>query len=149
VREGHGAAVKTHVQAVVVLACLAKAAVAARARGRDGDALAYLDAGDRCAETIHNARNFVAQSDGLFDAHSAKAAMLVVMQVGSANAAKGHIHAQLVLAQSGQFGVFNAQVFGRVTDNGFHGSFFEIDEWILECGGHATIDIKDMAVHKA
>jgi hypothetical protein len=40
VGEGHGAAVKTHVQAMVVLARLAKTTMAAGARGRNGDALA-------------------------------------------------------------------------------------------------------------
>jgi uncharacterized membrane protein YfcA len=35
------------------------------------------------------------------------------MQVRAANAAIGHIHAQLVCTQRGQFGVFYAQVLGR------------------------------------
>ncbi len=63
----------------------------------------------------------MAQRNGLLDSHGTKTAVLVVMQVRAANAAIGHIHTQLVLAQSGQFGVFDAQVLGRVANNGFHG----------------------------
>ncbi len=135
---------------MVVLTCLAKAAVAARARRRDGDALAFGDAAGLAAQTLHHARDFVPQRNGLLDAHDAKTTVLVIMQIRAANAALGHIHAQLVFTQSGQFGVFNAQVFGRVADNGFHGRSLGLNEGrILECRGHAAVDIQDMAVHKA
>ena len=106
---------------MVVLSCLAKAAVAAGARRGDGNALALGHAADTRTHPIDHTRYFVAQGDGLLDAHSAKAAVLVVVQVGAANAAIGHIHTQLVLAQGGQLGVFDAQVFGRMANNGFHG----------------------------
>ena len=147
VRKGHGAAVKTHVQAVVVLARLAKAAVAAGARGRNGDALALGHTAHTRAHTLDHARDLVPQCNGLLDAHGAKAAVLVVMQVRAANAAIGHIHAQLVFAQSGQFGVFDAQVFGRMADNGFHGLFPY--KQCSKGGGHAAVHIQNMTVHKA
>jgi hypothetical protein len=67
----------------------------------------------------------MAQGDWLLDAHGAKTAVLVVMQIRAANAAIGYIHTQLVFAQGGQFGVFDAQVFGRMANNGFHGEVFE------------------------
>ena len=41
-REGHGAAEKSHVQAMVVLTQLTVSAGATRARRRDGNALAYF-----------------------------------------------------------------------------------------------------------
>jgi hypothetical protein len=109
---------------MVVLACLAKTAMAAWARGRDGDTLAFDRTLNARTETIDHARNFMAQGDRLLDANGSKPAVLVIVEVRPANAAKGHIHAQLLVAQRGQFGVFDAQVFGRMANNGFHGAVF-------------------------
>ena len=44
----------------------------------------------------------MAQGHGLFDANGAKTTMLVVMQVGAANAAIGHLHLDLLRVQGRQ-----------------------------------------------
>jgi hypothetical protein len=112
VREGHGAAVKAHVQAVVVLAGLAVAAMAAGPRGRDGDALPAHKPTDFGPPAVDDARDLVAQGQGLADAHRAKAAVLVVVQVRAADATESDFNAQLLVAQRRQFGGFDAQVLG-------------------------------------
>jgi hypothetical protein len=43
------------------------------------------------------------------------------MQVRAANATVGHVDAQLMIAQSKEFGGFDSQVFGSVADNRSHG----------------------------
>ena len=113
----HGAAVKTHVQAVVVLTRLAKAAVGARARGRNGNALAHRQASHLRAQCLNDARHLMAQCNGLFDAHRAKTAVLGVMQIRAANAAIGHLHLNLMGLWRRQFARFQAQIPGAVAND--------------------------------
>ena len=120
-RKGHGTAVKPHGQAMIVLGLLAKTALAAGARGGDGNALARVQAGHLRAHTVHDARDLMAQRHWLANAHRAKAPVLKVMQVRAADATKGHSHQQLVRAGRGNFGVLDTQILGAVTDDGFHG----------------------------
>ena len=63
----------------------------------------------------------MAQSHRLLDAHRAKTAMLVVMQVRAANAAKSHLHQQLLLSQTRRLNVLQPQIFGRMANQGTHG----------------------------
>ena len=86
-RETHGAAVKAHVQAMVVMPLLTEATVPARARWRNRNALSHRQAAHGFAQFRHNARDFMAQHHRLFDAHRSKPALVVVMQVGPTNAA--------------------------------------------------------------
>ena len=86
------------------------------------DALPKFKALHALAQGRDHARDFMAQRHRFADAHGAKAAMLVVVQVRTAYAPKGHPHLQL--AGSGQVlgqGV-DAQIFGRMADHSFHGS---------------------------
>ena len=62
--------------------------------------MAGVQAVDLAAHSLNNTRNLVAQGHRLLDAHRAKTAMLVVVQVRAANAAKGHLHQQLLLSQT-------------------------------------------------
>ena len=117
----HGAAVKTHKQAVVVLPSLAKLATPAGPGRGNGDALADLQAVDLAAHSLNNTRNLMAQGHRLLDAHRAKTAMLVVMQVRAANAAKSHLHQQLLLSQTRRLNVLQPQIFGRMANQGTHG----------------------------
>ena len=94
-RERHGTAIKAHGQAMVLLAQLTKPAVAAGARGRDCNALAWLEIFDLTAHLVHHTRDFMAQGHGLFDADHTKTAVLVVMQIRTTNAAEGDPNAQL------------------------------------------------------
>ena len=54
----------------------------------------------------------MAQGHGLLDAHGTKAAVLVVVQVRAADAAKSHGHQQLMLAHGGLLPVFESQILG-------------------------------------
>ncbi len=53
----------------------------------------------------------MAQCHGLLDSDGAKAAVLVVMQIRTANATKGHIHPNLIGAHRRELGGFNSQIF--------------------------------------
>jgi hypothetical protein len=62
----------------------------------------------------------MAQSHRLFDSHSAKAAMLKIMQIRAANAAKSDPHLQLTRSGSlGGLGV-DPQIFGGVANESAH-----------------------------
>jgi len=71
----------------------------------------------------------MAQRHRLLEPHGAEAAVLEIMQVRATDATKGHAHLQL--ARSGLFFVqrIHAQVFGGVTDHGFHGMSLSIRVW--------------------
>jgi hypothetical protein len=105
---------------MVVLAFLAIQAGKAGARRRDGDALAGAKSGNALAHRRDNARDFMAQGHGLFDAHGAKTAMLKVMEVRAANAAKSNTDLQLTRARGlGGLGV-DPQIFGGVANESAH-----------------------------
>ena len=143
-REGHGAAEKSHVQAMVVLPQLAVSAGAARTGWRDGNALAHFKVFDVSAKGTDHTRYFMPQCHGLFDSHSAKATVLVVMQIRTANATKGNIHPNLIGAHGGELGGFDSQIFGRVANERAHEMNLELQS--LECSGDAAIDIENMAI---
>src|SRR4051812_11809513 len=94
-REAHRAAVEQHVEAVLLLAFLAVAAMAARKARVHGDALADPDAGDVVSEACDRAGNFVPEDHRLLQPHGAKAAIEIVMQVRAANAASLNSHRHL------------------------------------------------------
>jgi hypothetical protein len=58
---------------------------------------------------------------GLFDAHRAKATVLKIMQIRTANAAKGHAHLQLARAWFFYFLGVNPKIFWRMTNDCTHG----------------------------
>jgi len=120
VGKAHGAAVKTHVEAVVLMPFLAVNALSAGPRWRDGHALAGAQVLHRLAHLRHDARDFVAQHHGLLQAHRAKAAMLEVMQIRAANAAVCDVDAHLLGAEGIGGKGFDAQIHGGVTDEGLH-----------------------------
>ena len=101
VREGHGAAKEAHVQAMILLAQLAETASAARTRRRDGNALSHAEVLDVGTQAIDHTRNLMAQSHRLLDANRAKTSVLVIVQIGAANATECDFDANLVNAQSG------------------------------------------------
>jgi hypothetical protein len=115
-RHAHCAAVVAHVQAVVVLALLAIAALAAGPARADGHALAGREAGHGAAHRLDAACDLVAQHHRLLDAHRAEAAVLEVMQVRTADAAGAHAHLQLVWLEWRRVDFFDPQVAGGMYD---------------------------------
>ena len=120
VRRAHRAAVVAHVQAVVLQAHLAEAAQAAWLAGADRDTVAGGEAGHLGAGGFDDAGDFMAEHHRLFHANGAEAAMLVVVQVGAADAAAANADAQLAGAEIGGRYLLDAQVAGGVDDEGFH-----------------------------
>jgi hypothetical protein len=92
----------------------------ARAAGIDRHTVADREAGNAGADLYDFAGHFVAQDHRFLDPHGAKAAILVVVQVGPADAARPD--ADHHLAQSGGRvrDLVDAQVARRVDDCGFH-----------------------------
>src|SRR5207253_2011779 len=121
-RKAHRAAIETHVEAVVLLALLAVAALAAGPARIHGDALAKLNARDLAADPRDRAGDFVAENHRLLQPHGAEAAVEVIMQVGATDASG--LDADLDLTGSKRRGchALDAKVLGRVEHGGAHGS---------------------------
>ena len=120
VRRAHGAAVVAHVQAVVLQALLAELADAARTARADRHTFAGREAAHVGTDCLDHARHFVAEHHRLLDPHGTEAAVLVVVQVGTADAAAAHAHLQLIGAERRGFIGFDAQIAGSVNDECFH-----------------------------
>jgi hypothetical protein len=114
VRDAHGAAVKPHVQAMLMLACLAKFALAARPTRVKRDSVSRFNALHVGTHGLHCPRHFVPKHDRLLDANNAKAAMQVVVQVGPANTSRTNPYEHLVILHFGNRNRFQPQVFFRV-----------------------------------
>ena len=119
-RHAHGAAVKTHVQALVGHALLAIAARPAGARGGNRHGVLHPQVLDCGASLGDHARDLMAQHHGLLDAYRAKATLVVVMKIGATDATVSDPDTQLVRAQGLGGQVLDAQVVGRMTDEGGH-----------------------------
>jgi hypothetical protein len=66
----------------------------------------------------------MAQDHGFSNANRAKSAMVVVVQVGAANAACFHFYAYLTGREGINLAFFNPQIFGFMDDNCSHASLF-------------------------
>ena len=108
VREGHGAAKEAHVQTMILLTHLAEAARAAWARRRNGNSLTHCEVFDVRAKRADHARNFMPECHRLFNAHSTKTTVLVIMQIRTTNAPKRNVHTNLIGAHVGQLSCFNS-----------------------------------------
>jgi predicted secreted protein len=85
--EPHRAAVKQHVEAVLLLALGAVAAGVARPARVHRDPHAGLDGRDLGADARHHAGDLVTEDHRLLQPHRAEAAVVIVVQVGAADAA--------------------------------------------------------------
>ena len=119
-REAHRAAVEAHVEAMVLLALEAIAAMVARAARIDRDARAGLDPLDLRADGLDDARDFVAEDHRLAQAHRSEAAVVVIMQVRAADAAEGDAHANVARAERGDFRLLDPQILRRMGDHSAH-----------------------------
>ncbi|MNZ68232.1 hypothetical protein D3C78_864940 [compost metagenome] len=86
-RERHGAAIKAHVEALVVQAFLAEAAGSAGAGRRNGHQTADLQPFDALAQFFDDGRDLMAQHHRLTKPHRAEASVIVIMQIAAANSA--------------------------------------------------------------
>ena len=77
---------------MIKLGTTTKLALAARPRWINRNTLTWRDLVDAFAHRLDNASNLVSENHRLADAHGAEATILVVMQIGAANAACGDIH---------------------------------------------------------
>ncbi len=121
VRHAHGAAVEAHVQAVLLGAFETVFARLAGQRGVDGDAISDLDRCDAGADGFDDAGHFVSEHNGLAHAHRAKAAMMIVVEIGAADAAVVDADADLMRTGLAGLHVIDTQVMRRMKDDGFHG----------------------------
>ena len=141
VRKAHRASEEAHVEALMARSLKAIAASSAGVAWVDGDAVARLHANDARPHGNNRPRHLMAEDHRLLQPHGAEAAMLEVVQVGAADAAAAHLDAQLARQRRRGFDLLDAQVVGGVDHECFHA-----DRCESERGGHAAVDIEDMAV---
>jgi hypothetical protein len=117
----HGAAIEAHVEALVRQAAQAEAAMPAGAARVHGDAVARFHA---CHVRRHfgdRAGDLMAEDHRLAHAHGAEAAMVVIMQVGAADAARLDAHGDLAGAERLDGALLDPQIFRRVDHDRAHG----------------------------
>ena len=119
-REAHRAAVEAHVEAMILFALETISAMVAGPARIDRDARPGLDAFHVRADGLHDARDFVAKDHRLAQPHRAEAAVVVIVQVGTADAAEGDAHADVARAEPGDFRLLDPQVLRRVGDHSAH-----------------------------
>ncbi len=113
-REAHRAAVKPHVEALILAPFKAELASVAGTTGVDGDAVADRDAPRVRADGLDDAGDLMAEHHRLAQPHEPEAAVVVIMQIGAANAAGGDAHANVVGAEFGDVDVLDPQILGGV-----------------------------------
>src|SRR6266481_4790686 len=146
----HRAAVKAHVQALVLLALQAiDASVAGPAR-RNGDAVADREPGYGGTQRLDGPGNLVTEDHRLAHSHRAETAMVEIMQIRSADTAG--LDGDLDLSRTGCLGLafLDPKIAGSMNDDGFHccpsdGTMATIER-CLETGGDPTIDIERVAI---
>ena len=123
VGKAHGAPIEVHVEAVPGNAAEAVGAVAAGSAGVDGDVVTGLHASDGGTDGGDDAGDLVTGDHGFFDADGAEAAILVVVQVGPADAPCPHANLDVGGAQGavGDGGFADAEVSGGMDRYGLHG----------------------------
>ena len=122
-REPHRTAHEAHVEAVVAQAHPAVAARVAWLARVDGDARAGLHPGHLAADLVDGAGDLVPERHGLLQAHGAEAAMVVVVQVGAADAAGLDPDADIARAQRRHLDLLDAEVLRSMDDDAAHGLF--------------------------
>ena len=88
-RKAHRTAVKANVETLIRMSFDAVAAVTTRVARVDRHPIADADSRDTLADGDDGSSHFVPKDHGFLEANRAETAMLVVMQVGSADSARG------------------------------------------------------------
>ena len=94
--------------------------MAARLARVDRHAVAGTDAGDLVADLDDLAGDFMAEDHRLAQANRAEAAMQVVMEVGTADAAGADADLDVLRADLGNLGLFDPQIARGMDDGGSH-----------------------------
>jgi len=125
--KAHRTAVEIHIKAMNLSALAAEFAPAARPAWADGDAIARLEALHGITGAFDHAGHFMANDHRLFDARRAKATVVIIVQVGSANATPLDAHCDLggALLRLRRLNVFNTKITWCMYDNGLHGRFLK------------------------
>ena len=116
-RERHRAAVEPHVKAMVLLTAQTIVAGMARPRGRNGNKLADLQSLHICGQTGNLPRNLMAQHHRLTQLDRTKAAVVIVVQIRAANAARLHRNQNLAVTRRWHIARLDPQIAGGVDDN--------------------------------
>jgi hypothetical protein len=116
----HGAAIEHHVEALVLLAALAIHATSTRTAGTHSHGIANLQVRNARAQGSYLAGHFMTEDHGFLETDGAKAAMAVVVQVRTTDAAALDGDAHLSHSWCCRIAVFQSQVQRLVNDNGFH-----------------------------
>ena len=106
----HRAAVKAHVEAVVLLALEAIFARVARPARRDGHPVADRQPGDAATESGYAARYLMTENHRLANTDGTEASMLVVVKIRAADAADLHCDLDLTGTHGVRLTVLDAQV---------------------------------------
>ena len=100
-------------------ALLAITASAASQSRIDGNPLADLDPPDRSPDARHSACNFMAQHHRLLDPHGAETAIMVIMQIGAANAATFDPDLDIMRPHGRQRDILHPQIMRRMDNDSF------------------------------
>ena len=104
----------------------AEAAVSAGTRGRDRDQVSRREPLDPGAHRGDMAGDFVPEDHRLPEDHRAEAPVVVVVEVGSADAARGDPDLHLPGTRGAFFPLLDSQVAGLVKDDGLQESLLEV-----------------------
>ncbi len=141
-RHAHRAAHETHVQALVVQAFATMNADPARTARIHRDAHTRCKVRHALTDRGDDACDLVAERHRLLDPHRAEAAMVIIMQIGAADAAGCDLDADLTAGRCRIGIIVDPQILRSVNDDGAHGQFSR-----SHCSQHAAIDIDGLAIH--
>src|SRR4051812_23961601 len=119
--KAHRAAEEAHVEALVAHAFLAMQAPAARLARIDRDAGARLHVRDAVTDGCDHAGDLVAERHRLLDPYDAEAAVMIVVQIGPADAAVRDLDADFTRTGCCIRVAIDPQIFRCVNDDGAHG----------------------------
>ena len=120
VRKRHGRSVEAHVQALVVQSLAAEPAGPAGTRRRHRDEIARREAVDPLPHFGDVSGDFVTEDHRLLQANRSEAAVVVVVQVRTADAAGGQADPDLSGSGRPRFALLDAQIPCLMDDDGSH-----------------------------
>src|SRR5262245_61032516 len=131
-RHRHGAAVEAHVQALILQALQTVLAGIARPARGNGHPVADRKWGNADAGSLDRAGDLVAQNHRLANPHRTEAAVVEIVEIGAANAARLDSDLDLARPHFLRLAILDPQVARGVNDDGFHG-FFSSDDGRDHC----------------
>ena len=117
-RKSHRAAVEANIETLIRMSFDAVTAVTAGVARVDCHAISDFDSRDTLADLDHGSSHFVPEDHRFLEANRAESAMLVVMQIGSADAARGESYLDLTWTRTARGGhVFDSQIEWSMNDD--------------------------------